>query len=50
MNNINKPDCIHDIHIPQCTKMKIWIHPQYADAVQPKKANEICHANASLLY
>ena len=50
MNGINKSDCINDTRIPQCTKMKICIHRQYASAVQPKNANEICHANASLLY
>ena len=26
------------------------IHRQFASAVQPKNANEICYANASLLY
>ena len=50
MNAINKPGCIHDTRIPQCTKMKICIHRQYASTVQPKNANEICHANASFLY
>ena len=29
--------------------MKICIHRQYASAVQPKNANEICYANTSLL-
>ena len=41
---------MHDTRIPQCTKMKICIHRQYASAVQPKNANEICYANTSLLY
>ena len=50
MNGINKPDFIHDTRIPQCTKMKIRIHRQYPSAVLPKNANEICYANASLLY
>ena len=28
MSNIRQQDCVHNKRIPQCAKMRIWIHHQ----------------------